>query len=151
MLNAFFALADHGVELFGLEKVKTIGDAYMAVAGALTRPPRATKATVDFACYLIEGLAPLGERFGVDLRVHIGIHTGPVVGGVISAKRLSYDYWGDTINLAARLQDCAGANGVALSEAAWREVHDAYAFAPPRLVELKGLGPVPVHDLAPRD
>jgi class 3 adenylate cyclase len=147
MLNAFFSLADHGVELFGLEKVKTIGDAYMAVAGALTRPPRATKAAIDFACYLIEGLPPLGERFGVDLRVHIGIHTGPVVGGVISAKRVSYDYWGDTINLAARLQDCAGPNGVAVSEAAWREVADAYPFAPPRRLELKGLGEVPVYDL----
>ncbi|HUQ13347.1 MAG TPA: adenylate/guanylate cyclase domain-containing protein, partial [Novosphingobium sp.] len=149
LLNAFFSHADRGVDLFGLDKVKTIGDAYMAVAGAMTRPPRPAKAALDFACYLIEGANELGTRFGVDFRLHVGINSGPVIGGVISAKRISYDYWGDTINLASRLQDVAGANGVAVSEATWRLVNDAYAFAEPRQVPLKGMGEVPVYDLAP--
>ena len=147
LLNAFFAHADRGVDLFGLDKVKTIGDAYMAVAGAMTRPPRPAKAALDFACYLIDGAKELGRRFDIDFRLHVGINTGPVIGGVISAKRISYDYWGDTINLASRLQDVAGANGVAVSESTFAQVRDAYAFTAPRKVPLKGLGDVEVYDL----
>jgi class 3 adenylate cyclase len=148
LLNAFFAHADRGVDLFGLDKVKTIGDAYMAVAGAMTRPPRPAKAALDFACYLIDGAKELGRRFDVDFRLHVGINTGPVIGGVISAKRISYDYWGDTINLASRLQDIAGDNGVTVSETTFARVRDAYAFAAPRRVPLKGMGEVEVYDLA---
>ena len=147
LLNAFFAFADKGVDLFGLDKVKTIGDAYMAVSGAMTRPPRPTKAALDFACYLIEGARDLGTRFEVDFRLHVGINTGPAIGGVISAKRITYDYWGDTINLASRLQDIAPANGVAVSTATYELVRDSYAFAPPRKVTLKGMGEVDVYDL----
>ena len=147
LLNAFFAHADRGVDLFGLDKVKTIGDAYMAVSGAMTRPPRPAKAALDFACYLIEGAKELSRQFAVDFRLHVGINTGPVIGGVISAKRISYDYWGDTINLASRLQDVAPANGVAVSAATFAQVRDAYSFAEPRKVPLKGMGEVDVYDL----
>ena len=147
LLNAFFAYADRGVDLFGLDKVKTIGDAYMAVSGAMTRPPRPSKAALDFACYLIDGAKDLGHDFGVDFRLHVGINTGPAIGGVISAKRISYDYWGDTINLASRLQDVAPANGVAVSAATFELVRDSYEFAPPRKVALKGMGEVDVYDL----
>ena len=147
LLNAFFAHADRGVDLFGLDKVKTIGDAYMAVSGAMTKPPRPTKAALDFACYLIEGAWHLGQEFAVDFRLHVGINTGPAIGGVISAKRISYDYWGDTINLASRLQDIASSNGVAVSVSTYALVRDSYAFAPPRKVALKGMGEVEVYDL----
>lgn len=147
LLNAFFAYADKGVDLFGLDKVKTIGDAYMAVSGAMTCPPRPTKAALDFACYLIEGAKELGDRFEVDFRLHVGINTGPAIGGVISAKRISYDYWGDTINLASRLQDIAPANGVAVSAATYELVRDSYAFSAPRKVTLKGMGEVDVYEL----
>ena len=147
LLNAFFAYADKGVDLFGLDKVKTIGDAYMAVSGAMTRPPRPSKAALDFACYLIEGAQDLGRDFGVDFRLHVGINTGPAIGGVISAKRLSYDYWGHTVNLAARLQDSVGADGIAVSEPGWRAVRNSYPFHPPRLVMLKGVGETPVYDV----
>ena len=75
------------------------------------------KAALGFAVYLLEGTAGLGQRFGIEFRLKIGINTGPVIGGVISAKRISYDYWGDTINLASRLQDVAHENGVATAVA----------------------------------
>ena len=67
---------------------------------------------------------------------------------MISAKRLSYDYWGHTINLAARLQDSADADGIAVSEPVYLEVRDSYAFSGPRRVPLKGVGEVPIYDLA---
>jgi class 3 adenylate cyclase len=88
-----------------------------------------------------------GRRFGVDLRLHVGIARGPAIGGVISAKRISYDYWGPTINLAARLQDTVGADGIAVSEAIHRTVARSYPFRAPRSVFLKGLGNTPVYDL----
>ena len=66
---------------------------------------------------------------------------------MISAKRISYDYWGPTINLGARLMDAAGADGIAVSEAVHRAVADSYAFHPPRTIALKGLGETAVYDL----
>jgi len=147
LLNAYFECADHACDLFELEKVKTIGDAYMAVAGAITRPPRPAKAAVDFAVHLRGAAAEAGVRFGVDLRLHAGIARGPAIGGVISAKRISYDYWGPTINLGARLMDAAGADGVSVSASVHDAVADSYAFRPARLLALKGLGETPVHDL----
>jgi class 3 adenylate cyclase len=147
LLNAYFERADHACDLFELEKVKTIGDAYMAIAGAITRPPRPAKAAIDFAVHLRAAAAEAGRGFGVDLRLHAGIARGPAIGGVISAKRISYDYWGPTINLGARLMDAAGADGIAVSEAVHRAVADSYAFHPPRTIALKGLGETAVYDL----
>ena len=147
LLNGFFGQADRGTDLFELEKVKTIGDAYMAMAGALTRPPRPAKAAIDFAVWLRGEARAVGREFGVDLRLHVGIAAGPAIGGVTGAKRLNYDYWGHTVNLAARLQDNAVADGIAVSEEVWRETRDSYRFAAPRAVTLKGMGEVAVYDL----
>jgi class 3 adenylate cyclase len=147
LLNAYFECADHACDLFELEKVNTIGDAYRAVAGAITQPPRPAKAAVDFAVHLRGAAAAAGRGFGVDLRLHAGIARGPAIGGVISAKRISYDYWGPTINLGARLMDAAGADGVAVSEAVHRAVADSYPFVGPRRIALKGLGETAVYDL----
>ena len=147
LLNAFFERADRGTDLFELEKVKTIGDAYMAVTNAITRPPRPHKAAIDFAVWLRGEARKVGRDFGTDLRLHVGIASGPAIGGVISAKRLSYDYWGHTVNLAARLQDSVGADGIAVSEPVWRAVRDSYPFHEPRSVVLKGVGATPVYDV----
>ena len=147
LLDAFFDRADQGTDLFALEKVKTIGDAYMAVAGALTRPPRPAKAAVDFAVWLRREAAEVGRGFGIELRLHVGIAGGAAVGGVTGSKRLNYDYWGPAVNLAARLQDSIGADGIALSEEVWRAVRDSYPFRPVRRETLKGIGETAIHDL----
>ena len=147
LLNAFFERADQGTDLFELEKVKTIGDAYMAVTNAITRPPRPHKATIDFAVWLRGEARKVGRDFDTDLRLHVGIASGPAIGGVISSKRLSYDYWGHTVNLAARLQDSVGADGIAVSDPVWQAVRDSYPFHPPRTVVLKGVGATLVHDV----
>ena len=147
LLNAYFERADQGTDLFELEKVKTIGDAYMAMANAITRPPRPHKAAIDFAVWLRSEARKVGHDFGIDLRLHVGIASGPAIGGVISTKRLSYDYWGHTVNLAARLQDSVGADGIAVSEPVWRAVRESYPFHPPRIVVLKGVGATSVHDV----
>ena len=147
MLNAYFSRADHAIDLFGLEKVKTIGDCYMAVAGALTSPPIPAKAAIDFSVFMVNEAHRVGAEFGLDLRVRIGINSGDVVGGVISSKRLSYDYWGDAINVAARLQGLAYEDGITVSENIRGAVGDSYAFHAPRRVTLKNLGEADVYDV----
>ena len=147
MLNAYFARADHGCDLFGMEKVKTIGDCFMAVTGALTKPPRPEKAAVDFSVFLVREAHRVGEELGIDLKVRVGINTGDMIGGVISTKRLSYDYWGDTINVAARLQGLAEPDGITVSHAVWEATRDSYPYNPPRIAHLKNLGDSDVYDI----
>jgi class 3 adenylate cyclase len=147
MLNAYFAKADAGCDLFGIEKVKTIGDAYMAVAGAIVPTPRPAKAMVDFARYLIASTKEISRQFGIDFRLRVGLNTGPVVGGVIAGKKMLYDYWGDAINVASRIEGVAPANGVTVSQRTWEQTRDSCAYGEPRLVTLKGIGEVPVYDL----
>jgi class 3 adenylate cyclase len=147
MLNAFFARADHGCSLFGREKVKTIGDCYMAVSGALTKPPRPEKAAVDFSVFLVREAHRVGEQLGIDLKVRIGINTGEMIGGVIGNMRLSYDYWGDTINVAARLQGLAEPDGITVSKDIWELTKDSYPYDAPRVAHLKNLGDSDVYDI----
>ncbi len=147
LLNAYFSKADAGCDLFGIEKVKTIGDAFMAVSGAIVPTPRPAKAMVDFARYLIDAARDLSAEFGLDFKLRVGINTGPVVGGVISSKRMHYDYWGDAINVAQRMETAAAHNGIAVSRSTWEATRDTYAYNPPRVVLLKNLGEVPVYDL----
>ena len=147
LLNAYFHKADAGCDLFGIEKVKTIGDAYMAVAGAIVPTPKPAKAVVDFARYLIGATRDISREFGLDFKLHIGINTGPVVGGVIAGKKMLYDYWGDAINVASRLEGAAPPNGITVSQATYDATRDSCRYQSPRLVALKGIGEVPVYDV----
>ena len=147
LLNAYFGKADAACDLFGIEKVKTIGDAYMAVAGAIVPTPRPAKAVVDFARHLLATTKAISREFGIDFKLHIGINTGPVVGGVIAGKKMLYDYWGDAINVASRLEGAAPANGVTVSQATFEATRDSCRYHEPRMVTLKGIGEVPVYDL----
>ena len=147
LLNVYFSKADAGCDLFGIEKVKTIGDAYMAVAGAIVPTPRPAKAVVDFARYLVGATKDISREFGIDFKLHIGINTGPVVGGVIAGKKMLYDYWGDAINIASRLEGAAPPNGITVSQATYDETCDSTRYHPPRPATLKGIGEVPVYDV----
>ncbi|MDP3674130.1 MAG: adenylate/guanylate cyclase domain-containing protein [Novosphingobium sp.] len=147
LLNGYFSKADAGCDLFGIEKVKTIGDAYMAVAGAIVPTPKPAKAVVDFARYLIGATADISHEFGLDFKLHIGINTGPVVGGVIAGKKMLYDYWGDAINVASRLEGAAPPNGITVSQATFDATKDSCRYHLPRMVALKGIGEVPVYDV----
>ncbi len=147
LLNAYFSKADAGCDLFGIEKVKTIGDAYMAVAGAIVPTPKPAKAVVDFACYLIGATRDISREFGLDFKLHIGINTGPVVGGVIAGKKMLYDYWGDAINVASRLEGAAPPNGITVSQKTYDETKDSCRYLAPRPATLKGIGEVAVYDV----
>lgn len=148
LLNAFFSAADRCADRHGIEKVKTIGDAYLAVAGGMGSFDGDGRSAMLFAQDLIAELETLGRDWAVAIDVRIGVHTGPVVGGVIGSNRLAYDYWGDTMNIASRLQGVAPRNGVAISAATWHEVSDMRPFEARRAV-LKGIGETDVYIAAP--
>jgi class 3 adenylate cyclase len=144
LLNEFFSAADRCAERHGVEKVKTIGDAYLAVTGGMGSTGGDSLKALAFARDVIAEVGAMD----IELQVRIGVHTGPVVGGVIGSSRLAYDYWGDTMNIASRLQGVAPANGVAVSEATWYETRHAHEFEPQRTV-LKGIGETDVYVLTP--
>ncbi|MGQ0661969.1 adenylate/guanylate cyclase domain-containing protein [Sphingosinicella sp.] len=144
LLNAYFSAGDRCCDRHGLEKVKTIGDAYLAVAGGMASRDADARAAVGFARDLIGELKALSEERGIALQARVGLHVGPAVGGVIGTNRLAYDYWGDTMNIAARLQSVAPPNGIAVSEAAWLQVGSMIACEPQILV-LKGVGETEVY------
>jgi class 3 adenylate cyclase len=139
LLNAFFSAADRCAERHGLEKVKTIGDAYLAVAGGMASAGGDSKAAIAFARDLIAELIDMEKDSGLVLQARIGVHTGPAIGGVIGSTRLAYDYWGDTMNVASRLQGVAPLNGIAVSEATYFQTRTVQDFELQSVV-LKGIG-----------
>lgn len=144
LLNAYFSAGDRCCDRHGLEKVKTIGDAYLAVAGGMASGGATASAAIAFAVDLIAELKALSAERGIAMEARVGIHVGPVVGGVIGSRRLAYDYWGDTMNVASRLQSVAPPNGIAVSEATYLQVSGSLPFEA-RSQVLKGIGETEVY------
>lgn len=147
LLNEFFLLADQCAERHGIEKVKTIGDAYLAVSGGTVSSHGGACEAINFARDLVLAMRDLAERSGVNITLRVGLHTGPVVGGVVGSARLAYDYWGDTMNIASRIEGAATPNGIALSEATALACGTGYQFGPPETVTLKGVGEMTIRRL----
>jgi len=145
LLNGFFNHADACARQFGVEKVKTVGDAYLAIAGGNVACGNSADAAVAFARAVIAGVPEMGRNAGVEVALRAGIHSGPVVGGVIGETRMAYDYWGDTVNIAARLDANAPVNGIAISEITWLRARDRTGFGAPVVINLKGVGDVAVY------
>jgi len=121
---------------YGLEKIKTVGDAFMATAGLLQHVEVPAVASVQAGFDMIAAARQL--EAGWDVRV--GIHMGPVVGGVIGRKQYLFDIWGDTVNIAARIVDQADPGTVLVSATVWRNLGDLFRGSSKGLVELKGKG-----------
>jgi adenylate cyclase len=151
MLNAFFGMADRCAADHGIEKVKTIGDAYLAVSGGNMPAANSADAAIAFAEAVIAGLAEVREETGLPLHVRVGIHSGPVVGGVIGATRMAYDYWGETMNMASRIETHARPDGLALSESSYLRSRRKERFEQPELVTLKGVGEAKVYRSLPSE
>ncbi len=143
LFRRFDALADR----FGLEKIKTIGDAYMAVAGAPVALPRHAEAAVGMAAAILSEVSTIAWPSGDPIRVRIGIATGPVVAGVIGVRKFAYDVWGDTVNLASRLQEYSEPDRATVAQRTADEATDRYAFGPVELADIAGKGQTPVQVL----
>jgi class 3 adenylate cyclase len=120
----------------GLEKIKTVGDAFMATAGLLQHVEAPAVASVRASFDMVAAARQL--EAGWDVRV--GIHMGPVVGGVIGRKQYLFDIWGDTVNIASRIVDQADPGAVLVSATLWRNLGDLFRGSSKGMVELKGKG-----------
>lgn len=139
-LNEVFTVFDGLVERYGLEKVKTIGDAYMVVGGM---PERSHDHTARMAAMALDLAAAVGSidaavRLGITFR--IGINCGPVVAGVIGTKKFIYDVWGDTVNVASRMESLGVPGRVQVSQAVMERLHGTYTFEDRGLIDVKGKG-----------
>jgi class 3 adenylate cyclase len=139
-LNGLFSQFDELVAERGLEKIKTIGDAYMAVAGL--PEPQADHATrmVDLALAMQTCTIDSGLFSGLSIR--IGVHSGPVAGGVIGTNKFAYDVWGNTVNVASRLEKAGVPGRVQVSEATKNLTDAEFTFEPRGIMELRGVGPM---------
>jgi class 3 adenylate cyclase len=125
-------------ERYGVEKVKTIGDGFMAVAG-LTNP--GDDALLDCIRCGIE-LSGLPKRLPLEWQVRVGIHSGPVVAGKIGRRKFAYDLWGDTVNTAARIETEAQAETVFVSAAVWNRINTRCRGSSQGMIPLKGKGEI---------
>ena len=146
-LNRVFSEFDKLAEKHGLEKIKTIGDAYM-VAGGMpeTREGHAT-AIADMALEMLAVTARLATEFHEELAVRIGIHTGPAVAGVIGTRKLFYDVWGDTVNTASRMELHGSAGRIQVTDEAKLAIGNSFVFERRGTVEIKGKGQMLLHYL----
>jgi len=149
-LDELFGRFDEIADRHGLEKVKTIGDAYMAVAGAPVAMADHAGAVVAMAVDVIREAGDVRWPSGDPIVVHGGIATGPAVAGVIGHKKFAYDLWGDTVNVASRLEEQARPGEILVSEATAVRLDDRYEFGPSRIFDLKGKGPTPARALLDR-
>ena len=141
-LNMIFSQFDELVATHGVEKIKTIGDGYMAIAGAPVAREGHVEAICDLAWAMQAGMPELNARIGSHFELRIGINTGQVIAGVIGSSRFSYDLWGETVNLASRLETHAEPGQILVSQAVVEAANGSFGFRSIEEVELKGTGRV---------
>jgi adenylate cyclase len=145
-LDALFRWFDEIADRHGLEKIKTIGDAYMAVAGAPVPMANHAEASVAMALEILDG-SPLRWPSGDPITVRTGVASGPVVAGVIGERKFAYDVWGDTVNMASRLQEASDPGQVLVSQWTTTDLADRFGFGPVQMVDIRGKGATPVRAL----
>lgn len=140
LLNKIFSKFDLLAEKHGLEKIKTIGDAYMVVGGLPRTRPDHAEAIAQMALDMQQEIARFKGNDGEPFRLRIGINTGPVVAGVIGTKKFTYDLWGDTVNVASRME-CQGIAGrIQVTATTYERLKARYLFEPRGVTLVKGKG-----------
>jgi len=141
LLNSIFSEFDRLAEHYKLEKIKTIGDAYMVVGGLTDKAQihhcsLIAKMAIDMQAFI----SRLGKETSSDIEIRIGIHTGPVVAGVIGTNKFSYDVWGDTVNTASRMESHGKAGSIHISETAYNKLKDEFICIERGSMDIKGKG-----------
>ncbi|MEG5057942.1 adenylate/guanylate cyclase domain-containing protein [Microcoleus sp. A2-C5] len=140
LLNDIFSTFDNLAERHGLEKIKTIGDAYMVVGGLPIPRPDHAEAIAEMAIDMQEAIIDFSKTQNQHLSIRIGINTGPVVAGVIGIKKFIYDLWGDTVNTASRMESHGLPGSIHVTATTYQQLQDKYVFESRGAIEVKGKG-----------
>jgi class 3 adenylate cyclase len=150
LLNALFSDFDRLSVQFGLEKIKTIGDAYMLAGGLLAPCSDHVEAAANMALAMRDTLHAASHRLGEPLQLRIGIHTGSVVSGIIGTHKFIFDVWGDTVNTASRMESHGTANEINVSAATYLRLREKFIFQACGVIDVRGKGPMEAYFLRGR-
>ena len=150
LLNEVFSAFDILVEKHRLEKIKTIGDAYMVAGGISVPRPDHAEAIAELAIDLRDEIERLNQQYDTSIRLRIGICTGPVIAGVIGRKKFAYDVWGEAVNLACRLESTGEAGKIQIAESTYERLKDKYQFEKKHNIDAEGHGDLPAYWLGNR-
>jgi len=150
LLNKIFSAFDQLAEQHGVEKIKTIGDAYMVVGGLPTPRTDHAEAIAEMALDMLDKIAQFHGETGEPLSMRIGINTGPVVAGVIGTNKFIYDLWGDTVNIASRMESQGLPGRIQVTAATYNLLRDKYLFEERGVIPIKGKGDGMTYILAGR-
>jgi len=139
-LDEIFSAFDRLADRHGLEKIKTIGDAYMAASGLPAHRADHAEAAAEMALEMLAEVDRLAAALGFELRLRIGMDSGPVIAGVIGRRKFIYDLWGDTVNTASRMESHGLPGRIQVTEATHRRLRSAYRFEDRGVIEVKGKG-----------
>ncbi len=139
-LNKIFSCFDRLAEKYGLEKIKTIGDAYMVASGLPTPRPDHAEAIANMALEMQEIIREISQGQSESFTMRIGINTGRVVAGVIGTRKFTYDLWGDAVNVASRMESSGEPGKIQVSETTYEVLKDKYIFQNRGLISVKGKG-----------
>jgi adenylate cyclase len=150
LLNNLFTRFDKRAESIGLEKIKTIGDAYMAVGGLPIPRPDHAALCAEMALGMFDDLRAFNRENGAALDMRIGINSGPVVAGVIGFTKFSYDLWGSAVNIASRMESTAPTGSIQISSSTYGALDGEFSTSGAGMVECKGIGQVQTYFLMGR-
>jgi adenylate cyclase len=139
-LNQIFSAFDQLTEKYGLEKIKTIGDAYMVVGGLPVSRADHAEAIANMALDMQAYMQDVENIFGESLQIRIGINTGPVIAGVIGIKKFIYDLWGDAVNIASRMESHGKPGYIQVADTTYLKLQNKYLLEPRGTIEVKGRG-----------
>lgn len=146
-LNEVFSGFDAISDRHGAEKIKTIGDAYMVVVGVPKDRRNHAEAAVDLAIEMQEAAALLSRSTHFDIKLRIGINSGPVVAGVIGQRKFAYDLWGDAVNVASRMESHGEPGKILITDATAKRLPDRFKVISQGVRDVKGKGLMPVFSL----
>ena len=149
-LNEIFSAFDLLAEKRGMEKVKTIGDAYMIAGGIPVPRPDHAEVIAELALEMREEIDRFNRQNGTSICIRIGINSGPVVAGVIGRKKFAYDLWGDTVNVASRLESLGEAGGIQISQSTYEHIKGRFRFERKHGLDIRGRGEVMAYWLSDR-
>lgn len=150
LLRDLFKRFDIVVKKYDLEKIKTVGDSYMYVSGVTSDVANHCAIAVDAALEVLFETRQMGHKIGRDLQVRVGIHSGPLVAGVVGDLRFVYDLWGLTVNMASRIEEAGKPGKISVSQAVIDRIGEEFVFQRQSRARLKGIGPTVLFSIEAR-